>query len=1032
MARLLPLFTALLLLVVASTAPALAADPNADPDTLRVAVFQADATPPVGSRLAYDPIKAPGDKLSARGVVLLGSGKPIVLCSVDWLGIANDGQTAWRTALAEAVGTTVERVAVHAIHQHDAPRCDFSAHAILKEHGLHELIFDIDHARDVIKRSADAARKSIKDAKPVTHVGLGSATVEKVASNRRILGPNGKVIATRWTACRDPKLRALPEGVVDKELSLIALYQGDSPIVVMTWFATHPQSYYRQGMPSPDFPGLARNARDKVTGIPHIHFNGAGGNIGAGKWNDGSPKNRPVLAKRMEDGMAAAFKSVKRQPIKPSDVAWAVRKVTLPPAPHLAEDDIVKRLNDKKANVLQRILAAKDKAFYERFSNGGTVDIQCLALGNARVLHMPGELVVEYQLAAKKMRPDLHVAMAAYGDYAAGYICMAEHYPQGGYEAGRASRTAPAVEKVLMDAMRALLQVDPDASTDKPSSPDETAHVGWALPTSEHDNTTTNRGGQCPPHEEANTSCRPEPRGLVFTDVTEQAGLVKPLVGIMGHGGAFGDYDGDGHIDLFVGGFSDRPNDKYVGAAGPVPTRLFRNLGNGKFELVKDKSTSFHARVSGAVFADFDNDGKLELYSANNARPNSRRDVEPQRSAQLRHSNLLRFDGKRFTDITASSGASPDALHSARNVGVFDYDNDGLLDLLIVEDRFVRGGSRTTLLRNMGDLKFKDVNSEAGIPDGVFGLGLAVADINDDGRPDFFVPHSNRMFLSSAGNKYREVAELNDVFKWDPLDNEDWPCGAAFGDLNRDGKLDLVLSIHSVQARNKVYLNEGIHGGVPRFRDVTEHVGLDVIVPARCPHVEIQDFDNDGWPDIYISAAWRDEAGNVVPLVYHNRGINAKMGLPRFFPSRPAGLSTIADSSGAMVYYPAGPSGDYDNDGRIDLFLINWFEGNHCRLMRNTSNAGHWLTVRVVGKTMNRMGIGAKVRVYRAGQLGKADALLGYQQVTTGYGYASGQPAVCHFGLGRVKEVDVRVTLPNGKAIDRAGVKADQRFVIEE
>src|SRR5436305_5947400 len=110
--------------------------------TLRLATFDIDATPPIGSHMAYDPVTNKWDLgLRARGIVLLGAGEPIVLCAVDWIGIANESHDAFCTALAAAAGTETHRVAVHTLHQHDAPDSDFSAERILKETGADPVQF---------------------------------------------------------------------------------------------------------------------------------------------------------------------------------------------------------------------------------------------------------------------------------------------------------------------------------------------------------------------------------------------------------------------------------------------------------------------------------------------------------------------------------------------------------------------------------------------------------------------------------------------------------------------------------------------------------------------------------------------------------------------------------------------------------------------------------------------------------------------------------------------------------------------------
>ena len=434
-----------------------------NPAALRLAVFDVDATPPVGSNMAYDPVTNSWDLgLRARGVVLLGAGQPIVLCAVDWIGIGNEGHDVFRQTLATAAGTIPERVTVHTLHQHDAPDCDFSAERILKGAGLEPMSYEGAFARQTLQRLDTAIRAALVSplTSTVTHVGLGVAKVERVASNRRIPGPDGKIRAVRYTATTDPALRAEPEGIIDPEVSLVSFWSSNRPLAVLSYYATHPQSYYRTGVPNPDFPGVARFQRQlAVPGALHVHFNGAGGNIGAGKYNDGAPENRGILAGRLAEGMRLAWENTRKYPISSADVGWRIEPVLLPVGAHLVEEKLQAQMKGREASFFLSGGAAK-LAWLRRCQAGHKIDISCLSVGPARLLHLPGELFVEYQLAAKAARPDQFVAMAAYGDYGPGYIGTAEAYVTGGYETQpSSSHVAPEVEGVLMGAIRKLLDV---------------------------------------------------------------------------------------------------------------------------------------------------------------------------------------------------------------------------------------------------------------------------------------------------------------------------------------------------------------------------------------------------------------------------------------------------------------------------------------------------------------------------------------------------------------------------------------------
>ena len=429
---------------------------------LRVATFDADVTCPPGTPLCdglCPPAKEVVDPLTARGVVIIGAGRPIVLCAMDWVGVGNSGYDGFRDALARAAGTSRERVAVHCLHPHDTPGCDFEADEVLAAYGLGGKLFDPAFARKAIERVAAAVARAVQHPRTVTHIGVGKAKVEKVASTRRVMGPDGRVKYVRYSATRDAKIRSEPEGLIDPFVQILSFWDGETPLASLSYYATHPQSYYGQGGVTCDFPGLARGLRDKaLPGVLHLHFDGAGGNVTAGKYNDGNPVNRMILAQRLAEGMREAYEHQQKFQVTPVAVEWRVQPVALPLSKLYNSKDLKAQVADEKTPTNRRLQLARALVWARRCEAGEKIDLTCLRIGPAYVLHMPGELFVEYQLAAQRMRPDSPVLMAAYGDYGPGYIGTAVAYTQGGYEVGPVSRVAPEAEDVLTGGIRELLK----------------------------------------------------------------------------------------------------------------------------------------------------------------------------------------------------------------------------------------------------------------------------------------------------------------------------------------------------------------------------------------------------------------------------------------------------------------------------------------------------------------------------------------------------------------------------------------------
>ncbi|NUP99071.1 MAG: hypothetical protein HUU35_04350 [Armatimonadetes bacterium] len=427
-------------------------------DGFRVASFSTDVTPPSGHPLCggwITPVTQVADPLWAHGLVLLGAGQPIVLCAVDWCEIRNEAFAAWREGLAQAAGTTPERVLVATVHQHDAPLADLGAQRLLiLAHG--SAVCDSAFCHAAIARTAKALKAALAEARPVNLLGTGQAKVHEVASTRRLLGADGKVARVRYTAERDPEARAAPEGLIDPYLKTLSFWQDEQPVAALSVYATHPMSHYGHGEVSSDFCGLARERRRaELPGVAQLYFNGCAGDLGAGKYNDGQPSNRAVLSQRIHEAMLAAWEATVTVPLERLD--FRVERLLLPAKcdPGFRRADYEQALAEQSGKHVSRARAALGIAWLERAANG--IDLPCLDLGVARVVLLPGEPFIAYQLAAQQLAPDSMVLVLGYGDCGPGYIPLAENYPQGGYEPGDWCFVTADSEAALRAALAAAL-----------------------------------------------------------------------------------------------------------------------------------------------------------------------------------------------------------------------------------------------------------------------------------------------------------------------------------------------------------------------------------------------------------------------------------------------------------------------------------------------------------------------------------------------------------------------------------------------
>ena len=524
-----------------------------------------------------------------------------------------------------------------------------------------------------------------------------------------------------------------------------------------------------------------------------------------------------------------------------------------------------------------------------------------------------------------------------------------------------------------------------------------------------------------------------------FADEASRAGLDfvlrnhaterKYQVETMPAGVAVLDFDNDGFDDLYFINGARVPD---LVKTGPGDwNRLFRNKGDGTFLDVSERAgVTAKGYSMGVAAADFDNDGWTDLFVAGV-------------NANVLYRN--KGDGT-FADVTRVVGLE----HSGSNkpwsiaAGWFDYDNDGHLDLFVVnycvwgpdKDPYCgdpRPGHRTychpkhyaglpnQLHRNNGDGTFTDVSAATGIGSHVGkGMGLAFADYDDDGRMDVFVANDTvRNFLfHNEGDKFVEVG-LKAGIAFNADGRALSSMGVDFRDLDNDGRPDLFITALTNETFT-MHRNSG--GGV--FRDVTYASGLAVLtLPFGGWSAGIFDFNNDGWKDVF--AANSDVMDNAE--LFSSRTskqpnqVYVNLGTGKFAEAAPVNAAWRKPRA-----HRGAAFGDFDRDGRVDVVVTSLNEP--VELLRNSSDPKqHWMELALTGTKSNRDAIGAKVK------LTTPSGATQYNHVTTSVGYASSSTRRVHFGLGsenRASRIEIR--WPSGKIQQLQDVSADQVVKVTE
>lgn len=529
------------------------------------------------------------------------------------------------------------------------------------------------------------------------------------------------------------------------------------------------------------------------------------------------------------------------------------------------------------------------------------------------------------------------------------------------------------------------------------------------------------------------------PSRIVFEDTIEKSGIKFELkngisaqrysIETMLGGVAMFDYNNDGLLDIFFTNGAAIPSLEKSDRS--YSNRLYRNNGDGTFTDVTEQAGVKGVGYSmGVAAGDYDNDGFVDLYIAGVNRN------------QLLHNN---GDGT-FSDVTDKAGVSGTVPKLGKawavTAGWFDYNNDGLLDLLVINylDYQIAGaklcsidgvrtycapgnfkGTPNILYRNNGDGTFTDVTGSSHIAQYIGkGMGVAFADYDGDGLTDVFVSNDtypNFLLHNNGDGTFKDVA-LEAGVAYTSNGSSVAGMGAEFRDLNNDGLPDIF---HTPMFGNTFPLYRNSKN---QFDDITEVSGLTAVSRRLTAYgTGAFDFDNDGLKDLFTA--------NGAILDNEMEVLHRPAQLPNSL------LQNNGDFHFADVSSTAGPSflapkihrgaafGDFNNDGKIDL-VVTALNDKPQLLMNRSSSENHWIIIKLVGTKDNRDGLGTKIKI-------RIKNDVQFNEATTAVGYSSSSDKRVHFGLGNATVIDkIELSWPTGIKQVLANVKADQVLTVVE